>query len=168
MIIRITIVFLFVFGAAGCQPTLNSQPFVHDDFVVPSKLETDEFTLLPIKEAYAKLDFDAVMASAIELRVKFGDGWPPRDFSVEQNRKEIAIHVEQFRNRNSFTFSVFTPDRTRILGCVYIVPGESSNLNAKIIYWIRTDEKNAQLDAVFRKSLTRWLDEEWKFSNYGF
>ena len=46
------------------------------DEVVPEKLESDEFILLPLMPAHVEMDYEAVMASQEMLRLWSGSEWP--------------------------------------------------------------------------------------------
>ncbi len=63
------------------------------------------------------------------------------DFSIEENRNQLAIHEQQFVSRTAFVYTVLRPDESKsLLGCVYICPNESKDFDAIVTYWIRETE----------------------------
>ncbi|HEV2894601.1 MAG TPA: GNAT family N-acetyltransferase, partial [Actinomycetota bacterium] len=60
------------------------------------------------------------MSSRAELWRRFGQAWcwPPEDLTVEQDRKDLRWHEEEFERRSSFDYAVMAPDESRLLGCV--------------------------------------------------
>jgi hypothetical protein len=92
-----------------------------------------------------------------------GRGWPPDEgFSAEQNLDDLVVHAEEFERRAAFAYSVLDPDSDRVIGCVYIDPGDRHG-SASVRSWVRADV--AELDAPVRKSVRAWLAESWPFDD---
>ena len=101
----------------------NSLPrFYPPDRPVPATLLTDAFLLEPLTPVHTALDHAALMESKQFLRRWSGSPWPADDFSLADNRADLAEHDEEHRRRVAFTYTVLAPDRSRCLGCVYIKP----------------------------------------------
>lgn len=162
----ILLVGTLVFCGCSTQAELGDSEFVSADFPIPQELKHDDFRLRPLKVSDASADYEAVMESKVELRALFGGDWPQDDFTLEQNRSDLEMHQKAFDEREAFTYSVFTPDGQRILGCVYIHPAEK--VDAQVVFWIRTSELEHGLSEKLQLSLRRWLTSEWPFTEVAF
>jgi hypothetical protein len=149
--------------ACGRAKPTGDIGFVPADFEIPLSFVHPKFRLSPITVADSQLDFDAVMASASMLRRQFGGAWPDDDFSELENRAELVIHERQFVNREAFVFSMKSPDESRVLGCVYIVPGDRPTFDAVVTFWVREDEPDIELPSVVRDQLQQWMKTQWPF-----
>ena len=111
---------LLALVSAGCGPS----GFVSDDFELPDGFETSEFRVRPITVGDAEKDYEAVMESIEEIHSSFlDDSWPPESFTLDQNRRDLGAKERKFKRRQSFTYTVVSPDESRVLGCVYINKG---------------------------------------------
>ncbi len=156
---------------AGCNKS-NQQPiqltFVPPDFNLPVVYEHARFRLRPIRQTDAQLDFEAVVSSAQRLRIQFDGSWPDDDFSIEENRNQLAIHEQQFVSRTAFVYTVLRPDESKVLGCVYICPNESKDFDAIVTYWIRETETVGDFPRELASALKAWLRNEWPFETVRF
>lgn len=155
--------------ALGCSKKVEQpmeRAFVPATFRVPEQLNHSEFRLRPLEVSDAAADYEAVMESKVELRRLFGGDWPQDGFTLEQNRSDLEAHRRAFLDRESFTYTVLTPDGLRIVGCVYIHPGEGEG--AQVIYWIRTSEQGRGLSEKLQHVLHQWLTSEWPFRDVVF
>ena len=160
-----------VFLLLGCNKARNPNrhsKFVPPDFNVPVVLEHARFKLRPIRQADARLDFEAVMSSAKQLRIQFDGSWPNDDFSIEENRNQLGIHEEQFVNRLAFVYTVLRPDESQVLGCVYIYPDETRDVDAIVTYWVRETETFGELSQKLGSALKVWVKNEWPFQTVKF
>src|SRR5262249_29256565 len=88
-------------------------------------------------------------------------GWPPDGgFSAEQNLADLEVHAEEFRRRAAFAYSVLEPNSDRVIGCVYIDPGDSP-ATASVRSWVRADV--ADLDIALRATVREWIANSWPF-----
>ena len=162
---------LMILASIGCSNSKNQserETFVPTEFEVPLELEQASFRLRPIRQSDARLDYEAVMASATQLRLQFGGDWPAEDFSIEENREQLAIHEKQFLDRSAFVYTVLRPDEKEILGCVYIYPGEKNDVDATVTYWVRESESADALRFELFKALDAWLQTDWPFQTVEF
>jgi len=111
---------LLVLSVTGC----GSAELVPADFTVPVGFETDRFRVRPITVADAEMDYEAVM-EGIELihSALLDDRWPSEEFTLEQNKRDLAEKERRFQQTKNFTYTVVSPDEKRVLGCVYVFPG---------------------------------------------
>jgi hypothetical protein len=70
-------------------------------------------------------------------------------------------HAKDFRERRGFTYSILEGEA--VIGCIYIYPSRLPDRDAEISSWVR--ESRAELDALVREALAKWIDESWPFSN---
>ena len=139
--------------------------FVPNDFELPEPLETEKFNLRVLGPEYAKKDYDAVMNSIGHLRGIFGpkSKWPKRDMTLEQNKKDLEWHKNEFEKRSSFAYTVLSHDESKCLGCVYIYPSRNKKFEADVFTWVR--ESFLELDEYLYKKVRQWIKEEWPLEN---
>lgn len=164
--IRPALSFVILIQVLGCNSDrADSTPtrFVPDSFVVPASFQHAEFELRPIRQSDAERDHAAVMSSATNLRIQFDSDWPSDEFTIEENRQQLAIHEQQFDNRSAFVYTVISLDGARVLGCVYITPDELMAQDAVVKYWVRSDLLDSGLPQSLATALRDWLKNEWPF-----
>jgi len=150
---------------------LKRMEFYPASAVVPEELRTDQLLLRPLRASDVELDYDAVMSSAEQLRRWSQSGWPADDFTLAQNLDDLQRHEREHIERKAFTFTVLNPQRTRCLGCVYIMPvwPEVAHLCAGAAYaadvgfWVRTAELANDLDKHLLATLREWFTTAWAF-----
>ena len=144
---------------------MYSRPIVPDNFVVPQKLQSDEFILKPLTVNNLIKDYDAVMSSVEHLKAYMGveDNWPV-DLTIEENLIDLGWHQREFTLRHSFAYTVMSPDEHLCLGCCYIYPSESEAFDAQVFYWIREDFLQGGLETRLGKTFQKWLEKDWPFS----
>ena len=98
--------------------------FIHSDFKVPEKLETQYFRLRMLTVHDVVKDYDAVMTSIDHLQGVFGPNskWPSKDLTFEQDLIDLGWHQKEFQRRSSFTYTVVSLDERTVLGFIYIGP----------------------------------------------
>lgn len=141
-------------------------PFVPPSFEVPLTYAWSDFHLEPLDEQHNDRDHAAWMSSIDHIRSTPGfspdeePGWPIA-MTLERNREDLARHARDFAERKGFTYSILEGDD--VIGCIYIYPSRRPAHDAEISSWVR--ESRAELDALVREELDRWIDEAWPFSN---
>ncbi len=150
---------LLVLILAGC----GSSGLVPADFEVPAGFETAEFRVRPITAEDAEKDYEAVMESVDLIHsALLTDGWPGDGFTLDENRKQLAQKERQFARRRRFTFTVVSPDESRVLGCVYINKGIGGP-DAAVFMWVRQSSHDEGLDPVLETAVRDWMEQEWPF-----
>lgn len=154
-------------------------PFEKVELTVPQRLVTNFFVLRPIVEADAELDYAAVVESKEFLRGWEQTGWPADDFTVADNREDLAKLELRHNRRESFTYTVMNPDESECLGCVYISPPDSpifersriepfgprnwSHYPAMIHFWVRKSQLPQGMDHALFDTLREWLARQWRW-----
>jgi len=155
----------FVLTSAYAQ---SSRPFVDRDFVIPQRLETDEFRLRMLTVNDVVKDYDAVMSSAKHLMAIWpGSDWPD-GLTLEQNLVDLGWHQKEFQRRSSFAYTVVTLDESRVIGCVYIDPTRKRGYDAEVYLWAREAAVGSPSDARLFEVVRDWLAAEWPFENVAF
>jgi RimJ/RimL family protein N-acetyltransferase len=143
---------------------------------VPPELRTERVVLRPLRATDVELDYDAVMASAAQLRQWSQSDWPTDDFTLAENLADLRRHEREHLERAAFTFTVMNPMETRCLGCVYLTPPSPSIAAvregvahaAHVGFWVRTSEIENDLDRHLFAALRHWLSDEWAFERVVF
>jgi hypothetical protein len=156
--------------------------FNDDAFHAPAELRTDEFLLRPIRASDAALDYEAVMASREYLRPWEGTGWPADDFTLEDNRADVAKLERWHAAGERFTYTVLDPTGTLCLGCVYLLPTGAplfarrqiaaiddarwSEYDVAVNFWVRTSRLADGLDRRLLDALGPWLAHDWHIARH--
>ncbi len=144
---------------------------VADDFDVPTTLEHPRFRLRMLTVNDLVRDYDAVMSSVDHLRATYsqesGSDWP-EGLTLEDDLVDLGWHQREFTLRVSFAYTVLSPDESRCLGCVYIMPTLKRGHDAKVTMWVRADEFAGGLDDVLYTTVRRWITTTWPFRSPAF
>lgn len=145
---------------------IMTKPFVPPGFIVPEVLEKDNFRLRMLKATDAEKDYDAVMTSIDHLQGVFGknSAWPSKDLTLEQDRRDLEWHQNEFLTRSSFTYTVMNWDESICLGCVYIFPSRSRDFEADVTMWVRKSEFDKGLDPILFKTVKDWIRDKWPYT----
>ncbi|MFO7548197.1 MAG: GNAT family protein [Acidimicrobiia bacterium] len=141
----------------------------------PATTTIDEFFLEPLTTDHVELDYAAVMDTREWLREWSGSTWPADDFTVDENREDLARHQREHEEGVAFTFTVLRSDRSECLGCVYLADTDRlAEANPDLIgrlptgaavlgLWVR--RSHPAPDAVDRllTGVLDWLGREWEF-----
>jgi len=147
---------------SGCGPSSYSG-FVPEDFIVPLGFETPEFRVRPITVGDAEKDYEAVMESREIIHAALlGDSWPTESFTLDENRRDLAIKETRFERRTGFTYTVVSLDETQVLGCVYINRGQRGP-DAAVFMWVRSSVQDMKLDSLLERSVRDWIESDWEF-----
>jgi hypothetical protein len=135
-------------------------------FVAPLKVEAGNFILRALSIHDVVKDYDAVMTSREHLWRRFGEvwGWPAENLTFEQDLVDLAWHQKEFELKNSFAYTVVNLDQSKVLGCVYLYPASSENVDADVWFWARQTELETNLEEDIKVFLMPWLSNSWSFS----
>lgn len=152
-------------------------PFPRPGDSVPDALHTDAFLLRPITAADAEADYEAVMATRDLLRLWEQTSWPADDFTVSENRRDLAGLAERHAAGRAFTFTMRDPADAQCLGCVYVFPIDAAFLarasvtarenvdwatvDAAVYFWVRGERLAGALDARLLDALRSWFSGAW-------
>ena len=120
------------------------------------------------------------MANREHLRAWCNDTRPADDFTIDQNRDDLAAHVEEAEEGFAYGYTIWDPSGSLVLGSVYLYPAaffagrykmdEASRARLEfcgvlVDYWLdETLELDSAFSEAFVRELQRWLREAWGFS----
>lgn len=145
-------------------------------FAPPDNHKGDSFALFKTDVAHAESDYKAVMSSRGSLRLWSQSPWPEDDFTLEQNREDLAHHVQDNLLHTAYGYMIYSPDHSTCYGSVYVNPlkpvrdgytttGDQQRMletfDARIDYWT-VDDLALELKIEILKDLREWLRDIWK------
>jgi hypothetical protein len=133
---------------------------VPDDFEVPTRVETPDFTLEPLGPEHNERDHAAWTSSIEHIRATHGfkDRRWPFPMTLEENLRDLEGHRAEFDERSAFAYSVLDPETDDVIGCVYVDPGPGGK-GAVVRTWVRVS--HAPLDERLRAEVVAWLERDW-------
>ena len=93
----------------------------------------------------------------------FGGSWPRSGFTLEENLADLERHQQEFLSRKAFVYTVVSLDETRVLGCVYIDPPETTDSDAVVVMWVRQTEYDKGLAEILFNNVRKWISSDWPF-----
>ncbi|MCP4420260.1 MAG: hypothetical protein GY805_26950 [Chloroflexi bacterium] len=146
--------------------------------ILPTGLEMAEFIFRPLLGSDVQPDYEAVMESKIELQQRSLGRWPHTGFTLAENLDDLERHEREHLSGEAFTFTIFAPNKTRCLGCIYINPLlptlTKANMSphpilaegprAKVSFWVRSTTLLGGLEKRVFDQLRHWLATEWQFA----
>ena len=88
----------------------------------PEHLVTPDVRLEPLVDGLAELDHTAYVSSPVAINAHSAGRWPVEGFTVDEDRRLIALHEKEHAEGAAFTYAALDPTRTRALGCLYVRP----------------------------------------------
>lgn len=170
----VTISCLCTLAAAGCRTAaVDSSAGTHIEnpwtaaFAPPREFDTDMMHLEPLGPEHTPLDFAAFMSCRgfIQESLHWGS-WPRTDMTLELNRRDLEGHAKNFTDRTQYTYTVMTPDRERVVGCIYMNPVRTRNAKPRhmeLDWWVSESELSRNLDAHLLASVLGWVRAEFPF-----
>jgi len=142
----------------------------HKAFKYPKNYESKTFKVFPTNIEFAQSDFEAVMASRIELRLWSESTWPADDFTLEQNREDLKVHVLDNEAHSAYGFMLYNASETTCYGSLYVNPinpdsfqndkSDYEKYDARIDCWLRSNLETS-LKITLVKELSYWLEKDW-------
>ena len=129
---------------------------------VPERLVTPDCVIRPLTKADCDRDLEAMRARPNVTSLTW-----------EDNRRDLARHEQEHRDRLAFTYTVFDAADARCLGCVYIttVPegAREHEHEGLASFWVRPDAADAAgLERRLFDALLPWLREAFAFDRVCF
>jgi hypothetical protein len=143
--------------------SLAEPTFVPTGFIVPFEFVTEQFRLEPLGPTHNDADYEAWSSSADHIHATPGwenSAWPDARTAAD-NLRDLQRHANDFRNRTGFTYTVLEPQRSDVVGCVYIYPDRTGATDAHVQSWVRA--ARAELDTPLWRAVSDWLASEWPF-----
>jgi len=138
-----------------------------------------DFTLVPQAPSHVDADYEAVMSCRRHLRAWSMSEWPEDDFTLEQNREDLAGHIDDARQGLAYGYTVFAPDGKTVWGSLYLNPIEWFRAHylldeqadtafaqglVEVDYWMLPDrEEDVAFHRLFIETVQAWLVDDWGF-----
>lgn len=147
-------------AAAAAAPAL-----VAPTFAVPTSAEGAGFVLKPLGPDLVKIDFEAYMSSVEHLQQTFtrSTDWPHAGISDADALLDMQTEAGRFARRESFAYSVLTPDGKRERGCIYVSPSPVAGYDAVVRIWVTKAEYDAGFDKALEAWAHGWIAAKWPF-----
>ncbi len=157
---------------------MHDTPLLPVGFARPVELRTPDAWLRQQRIDDAEADFEAVMASREKLRTWGGDAWPEDDFTLDENRADLAGHIADADSLRAFGYTIWGADVKRVLGSLYLEPtapfidefeeragarAALASCDVRVELWLRSDVDGATERRIVAAVL-EWLDHEWPFA----
>lgn len=145
-------------------------PWIAADFTVPILVQTPGFKVVPLGPALVKVDFEAYMSSIDHLQKTFtrSTAWPHAGITDAEAMLDMETEQARFSKRESFAYSVLTPDGSRERGCIYVYPSPVKGYDAMVRIWVTKAEYDAGFDAELTAWATNWLKTDWPFAKVAY
>jgi hypothetical protein len=143
-------------------------PFVPAAFGLPLVLIGAEFSLKMLSVDHVVKDFDAVMTSVEHVKTVWPGGTWPDGLTLKQNLIDLGWHEKEFQVRQSFAYTVLSPEESRVLGCVYIYPSLKQGHDAVVYLWARQSELASGFEDRLYASVRTWIQSAWPFEAAAF
>jgi hypothetical protein len=143
--------------------SLAEPTFVPTGFIVPREFVTEQFRLEPLGPTHNDADYEAWSSSTDHIHATPGwenSAWPDARTAAD-NLRDLQRHADDFKNRTGFTYTVLEPQRSDVVGCVYIYPDRTGATDAQVQSWVRA--ARAELDTPLWRAVSDWLASEWPF-----
>ena len=139
--------------------------FVAATFAVPTSAQGASFQLKPLGPDLVRIDFDAYMSSVEHLQQTFtrSTDWPHAGISDADALLDMQTEAGRFARRESFAYSVLTPDGKRERGCVYVAPSPVPGYDAVVRIWVTKAEYDAGFDKQLESWAHQWIAAKWPF-----
>ncbi|WP_186645894.1 hypothetical protein [Fluviispira vulneris] len=150
---------------------ISAKQIVHEEYII------DKFIFSKLSEKYAKIDYETVMSSLIEIQEVFGgnENWASSSLTYADNLLSILRHQNDFNEKKAFTFSILSKDTREYLGCIYIKPIKVKSdldlrklyFDAQVLFWTVT-KNNIAIDAEVYKKILKFIKNEWSFKRVAY
>lgn len=126
--------------------------------------------MAPLGPDLVRIDYEAYMSSVEHLQKTFtrSADWPTYGITDADAMKDMETEQARFRNRQSFAYSVLTPDGKRERGCVYVYPSPVPGFDAMVRIWVTKAEYDAGFDAEVYAWTKAWIGKDWPFRNVAY
>jgi len=140
-------------------------PLVPADFTVPILVEGPGFKLVPLGPDLVQIDYDAYMSSIEHLQQTFSrsTAWPHAGISDADAMLDMRTEQGRWQRRESFAYSVLTPDGSRERGSVYVQPSKVPGYDAVVRLWVTKADYDKGFDAQLYRFVQGWIARNWPF-----
>ncbi len=116
--------------------------------------------LRPVRSSDVDRHLHAVLSSREHLWSICGRGWPPVTLTVDQDRMDLERCEADMRQRRAFTYVLFDPGETELLGGVRIARS-TTDLGADVSWWVTDWLVGGPIEAVLDSFVPIWIARDW-------
>lgn len=147
---------------ANTDQTVPVPAFVPEDFDVPRIKMFDHFRLEALGPEHNERDHTAWTSSMDHIHATPGfEGHPwPMPMTVAENLEDMDMHLREFDERTSFTWSILAAGTDDVIGCIYLYPFDPARPgHGRFRSWV-TAERAAD-DSTIRTAIAAWFASDW-------
>jgi len=149
--------------------------FVSKKFIIPEKLETDKYIIRKLTVKDCKLDYEAMVSSVDIIKKVRGETschstWPSKDFTFEENKKDLEGMGKDFSKRKAFNFTIMNKEETKCLGSIYFFPihlyfpKEKEKYDVDFSMWVTQEAYDQGLYPELFSIVINWLKKDWPWN----
>jgi hypothetical protein len=136
----------------------------------PPELTYDDIRAVALTRHHVDDDTQGINASIDLIRRTRGGRWPTEPVTVDFNYVDAVWHECEFREGDSFTYTVYSQDQ--YLGCAYLYPmGRRKPLTEELVthdvdvsWWVTPDAYERGYYDKLYAALRDWLSSEFPFA----
>lgn len=140
-------------------------------WTAPSVLTFEDIRAEALTRDHVADDVRGINASIDLIRRTRGGAWPSGPVTEEFNYVDLVWHECEFRERDSFTYALYTNER--YIGCCYLYPlGRRTPLTEELLdhdvdvsWWVTPDAYADGRYATVYAALRHWVVAEFPFNN---
>ena len=144
---------------------MSFHKLVDDSFIIPTRVVTDKFIVVPYHSNALGIDLEAFLSSSPEYMGKVFSpdvvGIVAIASSVELSLAESAWTVWRARLRASFSYHALSLDEQKVLGGLYVQHSLKVGYDALAMFWVREDEAESGLNEALYEFTQQWVREDW-------
>lgn len=133
-----------------------------DGFAHPTRIDIGRnHYFRPVALQDLDRDIAAVGGSWKRLRAIYGRfwGWPSSELSLERCRAELAQHVDEMRDAESYKYVIVDREETRVLGSIYIDQPDDAHHDAVVSWWVIDELVSTEFEASVDELIPDGLNE---------
>jgi RimJ/RimL family protein N-acetyltransferase len=155
---------LLILSGLGLLSACQSLSPIDKSPDINKEYKTDSFILAPLRPEHTDLDYKAVMGNKAFLRIVLGwGGWPSDSMTIDEDRSALENHFTEFKEKQAYAYAVFSADRKKIIGCIYVNPFDKISTSANMQYWLTKDQLAKNIDKLVLKKLLELLPK-WGYT----
>jgi hypothetical protein len=144
--------------------------FVPDDFEVPNEIcaAGSYFVLMGIDDFLA--DYHACFDETDHLEGLFGPDekeWPAPDVTPMIHLGDLGWCEHSHYHRHFFAYAVYTEDKKRMRGSLYVHPTHAQGYEAEVVTWVVKEDYDNGYDQELFDWAKQWVESEWCFEKIG-
>jgi len=148
-------------------PPISKDVVLSNGFKPYGAFKGTGYIIEPLHANHAAMDFVAWHDESFDqLTVLFHNawgGWPSKSMTVQDNADDImAHHYNPFLTGDWFVYTVMNEDATKVIGSLYIWPGDCTGYDNAVVYWISTPAR-PDVEKIFVDETRAWIAKNFPY-----